>query len=1310
MADDAIIDGKIVTFFSYKGGAGRTMALANVAWILASAGLKVLVVDWDLDSPGLDRYFHPFLDRARVAATPGVIGLLSDYSWAATRKEERPSDWHREYAQILPHAISLNWGKFPPGGTLDFVSAGTQNRDYSSNASVDWDNFYDRLGGGQFFDALREDMKSHYDYTLIDSRTGLSDIAEICTLHLPDILVDCFTLNEQAIEGAAKVARDIGQRYHYRNIRVLPVPTRIDEAEKDKADIGIAHARSRFDSLRSEAGGYEAADYWAYVAIPYKPFYAYEETLAAFGDAPKAPATLLAAYERLTTMITDGAVTALGEMDEETRLAQRELFVRRRQPPPGEIYLSYVPEDRMWADWIEAVLVRRGIRVLPQSGAGGNARVEASAGASTASRTIAVLSAAYLRSPQARGVWEAIDAADPTGSSRRLIPVRVSEVRLTPPFSERAIVDFTRHESAQAVEDLLRACGYPANMAEIPAAQQTRGPRFPREMPPVWRVPMRLTSFTGRNDVLDHLREELLGSSRAIVLPVALYGLGGVGKTAVALEYAHRYMADYDLVWWISAEQRDRIDTALADLAPYLNIRVSESIADAAQAVREALRVGAPYENWLLIFDNADEPGDLETYFPGGRGHVIVTSRNPAWSDVAGPVQIDVFARKDSLDHLQRKVPSLSREDAEAVAKELGDLPLAIEHAAAWLANTAMPASIYVGLLQRGFTGEIDLTKPLDEFPQAVARTWRLSFERLTEQSPAAARLLVLCAFFAPEPISLQLIYSDEMVRALREYDERLSDKALLGPIIRDIARFSLIKVDRSANAVQVHRLVQAAVRAQLPTQDERDSAMHQVHEVLVGARPRQGDTDAPGNWERYEMIWPHLTPSEAQRCRFDDTRQLLIDWVRYLWKRGAFSAALESATQLEERWRESPGEDDRQTLFLRFHIANVLRSLGRFQEAYALDSEIFAKQRLLLGDDHPHTLLTAGSQAGDLRGLGRFQEALEMDSETYRRSSQVFDEDDPSLLSAANNLAVDKRLVGDCFGARELDRDTFRRRELVLGPRHPYTLHSASMLGRDLREAGEFADSIDLLLPTYHAYREVLGEDVVDTLRTAKSLAVSLRKMGRLDAAYQLTSDATERYARRYEPGHPDALACRLNLACDWSALDDKGAALEIASAVLTQYRATLGETHPFTLVAMNNVSTYLRGTGATAEALLLADTTLEGFTSILGADHPFTLSCAVNKANSLHDVGQLREAERLQRDTLERLKKTLGERHPDALICEANLAVTLRASGRREDGTAHQQLVLAAMRTVIGEDHPNVEALRKWRLQNRDLEAQPT
>jgi TIR domain/NB-ARC domain len=362
-------------------------------------------------------------------------------------------------------------------------------------------------------------------------------------------------------------------------------------------------------------------------------------------------------------------------------------------------------------------------------------------------------------------------------------------------------------------------------------------------------VPARNGAFTGRDQVMESLREKSVASGQTATLPVLLHGLGGVGKTQVAVEYVHRYRADYDIVWWVPAEQRDLINPALAKLAEHLGLRVGENITDMAQAVREALRRSSPYSRWLLIFDNANDPDELAPFFPGGAGQVLVTSRNPVWSHVAQSVEIDVFSRAESLEYLQRRVASLSGDDAGMVAEVLGDLPLSLEHASAWLAETTMSAADYVARLEDQISADESLSEPLG-YPPSVAVTWRLSFDRLLERSPAAARLLELCAYFAPDPISLSLLYGDEMISALLPFDPRLRERAILGQLIRDIARYSLANVDRGSNSVQVHRLIQAAIRAQMKPRQYRADVMHEVHKVLVGARPREATstTRTPGH------------------------------------------------------------------------------------------------------------------------------------------------------------------------------------------------------------------------------------------------------------------------------------------------------------------------------------------------------------------------------------------------------------------------------------------------------------------------------
>ena len=136
--------------------------------------------------------------------------------------------------------------------------------------------------------------------------------------------------------------------------------------------------------------------------------------------------------------------------------------------------------------------------------------------------------------------------------------------------------------------------------------------------------------------------------------------------------------------------------------------------------------------------------------------------------------------------------------------------------------------------------------------------------------------MLQLLAFFSPGPSRMDLLYSDEMYEALRPYDETLSEQLMLPRVIRDISRFALVKVDQGSNSLQIHRLVQAVIRSQLTDDEEQDEARHEVHRILVGARPRQGETDDPANWPTYELIWPHLGPSQAEDCDDAQTRQLL--------------------------------------------------------------------------------------------------------------------------------------------------------------------------------------------------------------------------------------------------------------------------------------------------------------------------------------------------------------------------------------------------------------------------------------------------
>ncbi|MER7740380.1 FxSxx-COOH system tetratricopeptide repeat protein [Streptomyces sp. NPDC096538] len=1298
-------DGRIITFYSYKGGTGRTMALANTAWILAANGKRVLAVDWDLEAPGLHRFFHPFLDLKALAATPGVINIIEDYAWAATTgPHERPDDWHLPYARVEQHALSVSPERFdlsfPDGGSLDFLSAGRQDRAYSATVtSFEWDNFYERLGGGKFLDALRADMKATYDYVLIDSRTGLSDNADICTMQMPDVLVDCFTLSDQSLEGAAAVARNIEEGYRPRRIRVLPVPMRIDEGEKEKVDAGRALARMRFEGLPKGPDGrdltpQESSAYWGSVEIPYRPYYAYEETLATVGDESGIANSLLSAFERLTAVISDREVTSLPPLPETVRLRCRDAYVRRRPHPATAGFLvAYAAENRTWADWVRHLLRRAGCDVTLHDISTGPV-----APADPTVRTVALLSKVFEKSRHADPLRHALTDWSDDAVRPPVVAVRVDEVHRLP----ENFVDLLRLDEEECVTALLRALDLPLQ----PVESASSAPRFPGNTPAIWNAPQRSATFTGRNAILDRVRTQL-GGTGGPPRPQALWGLGGVGKTQLAIEYVHRFMADYDLVWWTSAEHIDDVVASLAELGALIGVPAGDDITLACQETVHRLSRGLPTKRWILVFDNADAPDQLARYFPhGGSGHILVTSRNQSWARQGVAEQIDVFLREESVEHLVRRTDGgLAGEDAERVAEAVGDLPLAVEQAAAWLAETATPIEEYLQQLARQTTEVLALSQ-LADYPKTVAATWNVSIAQMEERSRAAVRLLQLCAFLGPEPISAQLLYSRDMIEALKPYDPALQESLLLGRIIREIGRFALAKVDQKTSSIQVHRLVQAVIRSQM-SEPEQQEARRVVQHVLAGARP-DGDEpiDDPDTWPRFAIIWPHLAASDARGSDNTETRRLLIDRVRYQWKRGDFPAAKRLAEDLLEHWRPMLGEDDIQYLYLRCQLANVLRSQGRYVEARAIDEELLERQREVLGASHPHTYVTMSSLASDLAALGEYRRAVELADRAHRGFGQIFHESHRRTLNAANNLALALRMVGKYGEARRIDQDTLDRRMDVLGPDHPYTLASAEGLGRDLREVGQYAESVATLARAYEAHKRILGKEFPGTLRCAKSLAVSLRRNGQLEDARRLTTATREQYRAQYTAPTPDSLACDLNMAADLFAADDREAAREMAQEALNEYMKVPGEAHPYTQAALNNLGIFHWGCGdlETAEEVFLK--VLQRMTDVLGAEHPHTLFAGVNYSNVLFDRGRFEETRAKEEQALSVLRVVLGEHHPETLAVAANHSRTLRALGRETEARALRDEVLAELRRLLGEDNGITRLAAREQRIYRDLE----
>ncbi|KFG00936.1 ATP synthase [Streptomyces scabiei] len=1328
--------GRIITFYSYKGGTGRTMALANTAWILASAGHRVLVVDWDLDAPGLDRFLHPFLDDGKLRRTPGVLDLVSRSTQLMReqddveppRGQEHDSSYTRTIGETWFDAIPLNsciipvaW-RFPAGGSLDYLPAGTKSKGHkgylSAFSQFDWKPFMEGPLATRFLEALKLEFVENYDYVLIDSRTGLNDISDICTVNLPHTLVTCFTPSSQSIEGAVGVAERIEEMYGNRNIRILPVPMRVENAEADRLEAARGQFQYRFDRIvRKHIGDRDPEEYWGRVEIPYRPIYSYEETLAPFREPSGNPTSLLAAYERLVEVVTEGQVSTMPRIDDNLRRETLDRFTRHRPPRISDVYISFVPQDSSWANWASAVLESEGYKVhLAQEGTieGAPLREEIERGVEAASHTLIIYSEAYIRSARFRTTSEAVYAAGDLREVHQSVTMQVERQEGGQPFTDQ-LVDLTRCGTGEAARQaLLRGFGRtPESLSGTNyAGDEPKLPRYPASEPPVWNLSLRTSSFTGRTELLEDIRERLWQEgNRALVLK----GMGGVGKTLLAQEFAHRYKSDYDVVWYIQAEQHMLVPEQYAAMAGPLKLTERTNPTDTARVVHDALERGEPHDSWLIILDNVTEASKLPDYMMAGRrgGHILITSqRSEGWGRFVDTVDVPVFAREESITHLSSRLPDLGRTEANQIAEILGDLPIAIERAAAGIAQTDVDARTYIKQLQPQATGAqaggLGAGKA-GEVTEASGSTWEFALGELRKKFPPAVKLLEICSYYSPEPISMELLEGFAVSGAL-------DGTRTVSRAYQELSRFSLVTVDRKARAVTVHRMMQQAMRDRM-TKEEREAARDVVYRSLIAARPGKDDPEDPDTWESYRIIWPHLGTPWAEAAPDEGIRELFVDRVRQLRRRGELAQAMDYCEKRVADWTAGGSPDDRWTLHMRFQIANILRTQGRYEESLSLDQEVRDRQLAVLGDvDDQHILMTTSSMAADLRGLGRLSEALRYDQETYQRYQLIYGEDHPRTLSAANNLAVALRLSGEYYKARELDRRTLDLREEIQLQDHPLTIDTTVNLGRDLRDCGEYEDSVTLLQRAYDRClrNPRLTEGSPTVLNTAKGLAGSLRRAGRAAKAEELVQLVLRRTPIGDDGPSSERLLLEMSLAGDMAALGRAAEALNLIRRVLDDMRATLGKGHSLTLACSVNYAVLLLSDGPpdtakAAEARLLLGEAKEKFTDLNGEHHPYVLICQANLAAAEASLGLWEEARKTCIEAYDLLKEVLGRDHPSTLTCVGNLAIVLKELGRIEEAATKYKDALAALSQRIGKDHPRVHALAEWRLSCLDLEPHP-
>lgn len=705
-------------------------------------------------------------------------------------------------------------------------------------------------------------------------------------------------------------------------------------------------------------------------------------------------------------------------------------------------FVSHAGADRAWAEWVAWQLLDAGYQVELDCwdwGAGDNFVLKMNA-ALQRGRFLALFSSAYFEPERfSTPEWTAMVAV-----REKITPVRVSDV--DPPPVLRALVsrDLFGLQQDAARRVLLEAVTGPSRPDVeplFPGGGVLRqlggsGPRVPGTLPRVWNVPARNASFTGRDTLLVQLRQALAADNRVAVQ--ALHGRGGVGKSQLAIEYAYRFAGEYELAWWIAAEDPALIPDQLAALA--VRIGAAPAGTPAAEAVELLLAELRSRSRWLLVFDNAEDPEAVSGFLPGGTGHVVITSRNPNWQAWAIPLGVDVFFRIESRALLGTHHHALDDADADVLAQALDDLPLALAQAGSLLSG-GLSAADLKSELAANTTAVLAEGRPAG-YPVALAAQIRLTTSRLAAEHPGAVVLMSALSLLAPEPFPVTVCAGRLPDHASAPLAKALRSPLAAGPVLQAIGRHSLASVQDGS--VQLHRLTQTVLADQLTTDQHRQAA-RDAEALLAAAHP--GHVTQPATWPGWRQLLPHLLAVDPASITTENGRDVARSACWYLMERGQARPARERLQELYDTWSRRLGPDHEGTLRAAFSLARAYGDTQEHERARALDADTLERHRRLLGEDHPDTLTVASNLAIHLAALGRVGEAVALREETLARRRRVLGEDHPDTLGTASNLAVHLAAVGRVEDALVLGEEMLARRRRVLGKEHPDTLKSVEVL-----------------------------------------------------------------------------------------------------------------------------------------------------------------------------------------------------------------------------------------------------------------------
>ncbi|KAJ5546250.1 Tetratricopeptide-like helical [Penicillium frequentans] len=801
--------------------------------------------------------------------------------------------------------------------------------------------------------------------------------------------------------------------------------------------------------------------------------------------------------------------------------------------------------------------------------------------------------------------------------------------------------------------------------------------------------------FVGRQQEIDYL--ERLVFNTAGPAKVTIYGLGGIGKTQIALELAYRMREKVpeSSIFWIQCTSYETVQQAYVKIAEALGIPDIEP-AKIEEQVRAHLSQDSAGK-WLLIFDNAD---DMEMWTKGSvtapplknvlpcseNGHILFTSRNRKLAvrlsspDVLSIPNVDETTATKILENsLIQKGLLHDKFTTTALLEQLGFLPLAINQAAAYINEREIVLSDYLSLLK---DRETDAAKLLSEdfeddgryaeTQNPVLTTWLISFQQIQELDQLAADYLSFIACINPRDIPPSILPPSTSAK------EKTDALGLLNA-------YCFIGKHASGSSFSLHRLVHLATRNWM--------RKNEVFDYWIRRATQQLDYIFPSGDHNNQRLWRVYLPHALYLMNSEEFHTIQHAYV-------GLSSRVGLSLQRDGRYDEAEiiladclkvlerdlGPHHPDTLSSVSHLGSVLEQKGQYEEAEAMHHRALEGRENVLGLEHLETLSSVSHLGLVLGRKAQYGEAEAL----YRRALEGYEKalglEHPDTLS-----------IGQYEEANIMYQRALEGFERGLGLKHPHTLATVTNLGSVFAHQGQYEEAELMHRRALEGYEKALGPEHPYTLTSVRHLAFVLEQQGQHEETKTMHQRALEGFEKTLGPEHPDTLSSVTSLGLVLAHQGQYNEAELMHRRALEGYEKALGPEHPYTLTSVSHLAYVLEQQGQHEETKTMHRRALEGFEKTLGLEHLRTLSSVTSLGSVLAHQGQYEEAETMHRRALEGFEKTLGLEHLRTLTSISNLGFVLEGQGKYEEAEAMHCRVLEGREKVLGPEHPATLASKK-------------